>query len=203
MEAARDLFSEVSYGATTIDDIARRANISRTTFYRHFESKWVIARALFADVMPPIHALHQKLASLDDPTERQIRSWLNGVLDILSQHKSLVQTMREASDIEPQSTTIITNTHDHFIKLLTERLPRFRLVPLSKASDLETWTRAHLLMLEFDQLCYAVAVLGTIDRATGVRIMAQEFRRFIDLASSKKRRPKTAGKRRSRPHVSS
>lgn len=39
IRAAIDLFREVGYETTTIDDIAARANYSRSTFFRHFGTK--------------------------------------------------------------------------------------------------------------------------------------------------------------------
>lgn len=38
-EAALDLFAEVGYEATTLDQIAERADISKATFFRYFASK--------------------------------------------------------------------------------------------------------------------------------------------------------------------
>ena len=38
-DAAAELFLEQTYAATTIDQIARRAGVSRTTFFNYFDSK--------------------------------------------------------------------------------------------------------------------------------------------------------------------
>src|ERR1700736_4872677 len=38
-QAAFDLFNERGYEQTTIDDIAPRAGLGRTTFFRHYRSK--------------------------------------------------------------------------------------------------------------------------------------------------------------------
>ncbi len=38
-EAALDLFSEQGYDATTVEDIARRAGVTKRTFFRHFADK--------------------------------------------------------------------------------------------------------------------------------------------------------------------
>lgn len=39
IDVAFDLFDERGFGATTVDDIAARAGVGRTTFFRHFGSK--------------------------------------------------------------------------------------------------------------------------------------------------------------------
>jgi len=47
LDAAMDLFIEQGFGATSIDSVAARANVSKATVYAHFENK----DALFAAVM--------------------------------------------------------------------------------------------------------------------------------------------------------
>ncbi|GLW07129.1 TetR family transcriptional regulator [Microtetraspora sp. NBRC 13810] len=55
-EAATALFDERGYDATTVDDIAARAGVSRSTFFRHYRSK--------EDVIFPEHdALLAKVAA--------------------------------------------------------------------------------------------------------------------------------------------
>ena len=39
MRAALDLFTEKGYDATTINEIADRAGLTKTTFFRHFSDK--------------------------------------------------------------------------------------------------------------------------------------------------------------------
>ena len=45
MDAARDLIWEESYGAVTIDDICKRAEVQKGSFYHFFESKAPLAVA--------------------------------------------------------------------------------------------------------------------------------------------------------------
>ena len=63
LEAAHRLFTEASYPTTTVDDIANEAGVSRTTFYRHFNSRLAIAETLFREKMVPAQAIHEQLAS--------------------------------------------------------------------------------------------------------------------------------------------
>lgn len=48
-EAALELFSEQGYEATTIQEIAARANVALRTYYYHFDSKADVALAWFND----------------------------------------------------------------------------------------------------------------------------------------------------------
>jgi AcrR family transcriptional regulator len=65
VDAAFELFAERGYERTTVDDIAERANVSRTTFFRYYRSK--------DDVIFPGHdqliaAVQQRLATSSDST---------------------------------------------------------------------------------------------------------------------------------------
>jgi AcrR family transcriptional regulator len=65
VDAAFELFAERGYEQTTVDDIAERATVSRTTFFRTYRSK--------EDVIFPPHdqlmtAVRQRLATSNDST---------------------------------------------------------------------------------------------------------------------------------------
>ncbi len=65
VDAAFELFAERGYDHTTVDDIAERAGVGRTTFFRHYRSK--------DDVIFPGHdeliaAVRQRLATSSDST---------------------------------------------------------------------------------------------------------------------------------------
>jgi AcrR family transcriptional regulator len=179
-DAARDLFTQYSYAYTTIDDIVRQAKVSRTTFYRYFDDKWAIASEVFNQLNPIFLALYDELASYDHPTEAQISRWLNKMLAVLKANRSLVRAMREADTIERQSDLTVTAMHNALIARLGVRIPAFRLPRRFGPGGLETQVRALLLMLQFDQFCYAVAVRESIDQRIGVRVMARQVCRFIE-----------------------
>ena len=70
--AAMRLFEERGYAATTIDDIAAEANVSRRTFFRYFASK---DEAFIVDPAGKLEALHVALAEgpPDEPTIAAVR----------------------------------------------------------------------------------------------------------------------------------
>lgn len=61
VKAAVQLFNEQGYEDTTIDDIAERANFSRSTFFRYFSSK---EEVVFGDISGSIEAMPRRLAAL-------------------------------------------------------------------------------------------------------------------------------------------
>jgi AcrR family transcriptional regulator len=74
-EAAAELFLENTYAATTVEQIAQRAGVSRATFFNYFASK---ADLLWAGLDDTLRACGEALASVDpgDPA-------VDGVVDAL------------------------------------------------------------------------------------------------------------------------
>ena len=70
--AAMRLFEERGYAATTVDDIAAAANVSRRTFFRYFASK---EEVFIVDPEGKLAALHVALAEgpPDEPTIAALR----------------------------------------------------------------------------------------------------------------------------------
>jgi AcrR family transcriptional regulator len=188
LDAARVLYMQSSYALTTVDDIANDAGVSRTTFYRHFDGRLAIAEALFREAMIPIQAIHERLASHADPSEKEIRHWVDQLIDHLVANKSLVQTMREVEAVEPASDSASADTHKGLIQLFSEQIPAFRQALGTSPRSLEARVRANLLLLQFDQFFYAVAVRNSIDRKIGARVMAREFRRFVEEFAPRSRK---------------
>lgn len=63
--AAFDLFAENGFDASTVDDVAERAGVSRTTFFRHFRSK---EDAIFPDHPAVIRSIEHRLAAATEGT---------------------------------------------------------------------------------------------------------------------------------------
>jgi len=187
LKAANRLFTESSYAATTVDDIVSNAGVSRTTFYRHFSSRLAIAEALFREAMVPAQAIHERLAAYENPNDRQIADWANAIIDHLVANRSLVRTMREVEAIEPTSDSATEDTHRQLIKLYGRKIRAFRMAASNAPAQAEIRIRAQLLMLQFDQFFYAVAVRESIDRKVGVRVMVREFRRFVEDVAARSR----------------
>src|SRR5688572_24300372 len=81
MTAALDLMWEESYGAVTIDDICKRADVKKGSFYYFFDSKASLAVAalekLWRDDWKP--AMDARFSPSVDPLER-IRGYLEAVV---------------------------------------------------------------------------------------------------------------------------
>jgi AcrR family transcriptional regulator len=181
LRSAAAVFAERSYVDATVEDIIRRAGASRTSFYRHFDSKWAVASALCGEVMPSVWQLWHELAAYSPPTEHQVINWLERRLALYRSHSVLFETLKEAVAIEPNGLQAVNATHDETIEVLAKGIPAFALATGKGQGTPEVQIRAHLLMIQLDEFNYLLAVRGwNVDRTTAIRVMARQFLRFIE-----------------------
>ncbi|WP_321888489.1 TetR family transcriptional regulator [Paraburkholderia bannensis] len=73
LDAAESVFYERGFAGATLDEIARRAGVTRGALYGHFDNKLAMLDALFADAALPLDPFAVKLgACRDHPVERLI-----------------------------------------------------------------------------------------------------------------------------------
>ncbi|MFP5297556.1 MAG: TetR/AcrR family transcriptional regulator [Actinomycetota bacterium] len=71
LSAALAQFEDFGLRRTTIEDIARRAGVSRVTVYRRFGNKETLARAVvLRELQRFLFELDQAVGTIDDPVER-------------------------------------------------------------------------------------------------------------------------------------
>ena len=83
--AARELFTQRGYAATSTTEIVERAGVTRGALYHHFAAKDELFRAVFEQLESEVteHVAHQALTS-DDPLEqlrRGTRAYLDACID--------------------------------------------------------------------------------------------------------------------------
>jgi AcrR family transcriptional regulator len=77
--AALDLFAEKGFAAARLDEIARRAGVSKGTLYLYFTDKEELFRAVVRNaIAPQFGAMTASLAALDMPFEQIIRMFFTG-----------------------------------------------------------------------------------------------------------------------------
>jgi AcrR family transcriptional regulator len=180
LRAAEQVFSKGSYAATAVEDIITQAGASRTSFYRHFDSKWAIASALCGEVMPGVWELWKELATLQDPREAAIAAWLRRRLGLYNQHRTMFSIMREAVAIEPAGAAAVTRTHDEVIQVLATGIRAFKNTLARSPAAHKGHIEACLLLMQLDEFTYTLAVRGwNVDDAIAIDVMARQIRDLI------------------------
>ncbi|HEV7897946.1 MAG TPA: helix-turn-helix domain-containing protein [Planosporangium sp.] len=107
--AARELFIERGYGATTLQDIANRAGVAVQTIYFTFGNKRTLLKEL-TDVS--IGGDDEPLATMDRPwfrealaagtADAQLRALVRGARDVLGRVAPIMDMLRTAAAIDPE-----------------------------------------------------------------------------------------------------
>jgi AcrR family transcriptional regulator len=77
--AALEVFAEKGFAAAKLDEIARRAGVSKGTLYLYFKDKAELFRAVVRDAIAPnVQAITSAVAALDAPFADIVRMFLAG-----------------------------------------------------------------------------------------------------------------------------
>ena len=91
VRAAEATFSERGYQATTLDDLAVAAKISRATFYSYFPSKEELLRRMYHEVVSTTLASIERIAREDLPAQEKLRRIIRFIVTYNATHKPLMQ----------------------------------------------------------------------------------------------------------------
>lgn len=125
LEAARASFIENGYAHTRVDDIARRAGLSKGGVYFHFKSKREIFDALLADQQAQTSEVVANVIASDAPiAEKFVRlgtemmqSFSDG-----SDHGKFLIVLAEMGIREDDVYRRVVEAHDQYIAALTETI---------------------------------------------------------------------------------
>ena len=79
LAAALELFAEKGFAATRLDDVARRAGVSKGTLYLYFDSKEALFKAVIEQgIVPTLTAAEQQVAEHTGPVCDLLRALLYG-----------------------------------------------------------------------------------------------------------------------------
>ena len=186
LAAAEQSFAEHSYAGTSVDDIVRRAGVNRSTFYRHFDGKFAVAKALFDRFWPRLFAEYERLSG--DPGDRAFAAWVAQVVDFYRANRALFLTIGQIAALEPEGVEWEETIRREVIALWGERFPVFARASAAGAAE-EDRVRARLFMLELEMCLFELAFHeGNYETGAVIKVMIEEFRRFTGQGSSSKGR---------------
>lgn len=106
--AARDVFFELGYAATTVADIVARANIGRATFYLYFTSKQEVYRAIADDFGDDLAGRLARLdAVLASGARDALRAWLGEQVTWAVTSTQIYRVWSETQALDPELTVDI------------------------------------------------------------------------------------------------
>jgi AcrR family transcriptional regulator len=179
LAAAREAFAQASYAGAAIDDIVRRAGVNRSTFYRHFDSKFAVAKALFEPFWPRLFSQYGSFAPAGDlPTDEEIDRWIDGFLALYHPNRPLLDISVQIGILEPEGTQWENAIRQEVIRLLGRNIPAFRAAQAEDASP-DARIRVWLLLMQVELCLFDLAFNPDANRPATVRVLGEQFRTFI------------------------
>jgi AcrR family transcriptional regulator len=178
LAAARAAFAESSYAGAAIDDIVKRAGVNRSTFYRHFDSKFAVAKALFDQFWSRLFAEYAGFTPEGLPTDAEIERWMDGLIAFYRPNRPLFDLIVQIGVLEPEGTRWEETIRQEIVRILSVRNPAFRRASAPEASP-ESKIRLHMLMMQLELCLFGVAFNRDADYPATVRVIGQKFRSFM------------------------
>jgi AcrR family transcriptional regulator len=123
IDAARELFMEKGYEATTTRDICRRSGVAQTQLFHNFGSKEGIFEAAF--ITPLTELVNRYVADFDrlrqhSTLDQGIATLVNGLFDIASANRTVLLTAVCRRSLAPASAAGPSDLLDHIARTLHE-----------------------------------------------------------------------------------
>jgi len=113
LAAAKETFTSKGFAATTMDDIAGAAGMSKKTLYKLFESKTELFRAMLLRSLPEAHFANPPL---EGPPATQLRSALRRIADValapgeIALHRLIIGERQASPDLGRMFGEVIMET---------------------------------------------------------------------------------------------
>ncbi len=144
LEATRELLLDRPFAALTVGDVMARAGLTRTVFYRHFDTLAQMAPELLPDSEDPL--LDQVLRG---PAEDVIAAMVAGLVQLYADNGRWLRALAAAADADPavaaQLERALDGTDGCSSELVAESPKPARQIPREFALLLMATHRAYLL----------------------------------------------------------
>jgi AcrR family transcriptional regulator len=180
VEAAAAVFEKSGYLGASVEDIARAADVSRQTFYRHYESKLAIALEYFEQQQDDSMLLWQDLNPQNAEDYDAVRGWLDRLFDFYSHRRNALRTFQEMGLMEPGFLEPARGFMQSICEILADRVIGFDTQKQVNELGARCRTDTFLLIFQILEQCnYAAIGLQNMDRAVLVDALTRAVLRFL------------------------
>ena len=147
LDAARGVFIERGFMATSVEDIIERAGTSRRTFYAHFRSKTEVLVEIGRALVPEIQDTYRRLdEALATGSREALRAWFESTMEWCERNGSLMPVWEQAAAMEAEPSA----QRRELVRSYTDFMPAY-LARWPKASREEARLRVVLLTVQLDR----------------------------------------------------
>ncbi|MBI2857038.1 MAG: TetR/AcrR family transcriptional regulator [Chloroflexi bacterium] len=119
IQAATDAFAERGYHDTSMDDIVRRAGISKGAIYFHFPGKEALFFALVGRLADMLEDSARKSIASERGAVARVDATLKMLLDMLSRHRGLAKVvLLGGAGLGPSLDRRLLALHERFARLI-------------------------------------------------------------------------------------
>ncbi|SEO48645.1 TetR/AcrR family transcriptional regulator [Trujillonella endophytica] len=184
LAAAMGTFCERGYLATSVEDIAAAAGVSRMTFYRHFRNRADVAAELFRVAAAESTPRYLAITSVDHTDRDAVLVWIQALFAADRADRLLLQVFTQARSDPDGFTERAQQLMGDLIRELGRSIPAFALDP-DEPTQRRRWIEAWLLLYEIlDQSNHAALNSGVAVDDLVPDILAERFLRFVTAPSS-------------------
>ncbi|MFD2115314.1 TetR/AcrR family transcriptional regulator [Paenibacillus yanchengensis] len=121
VDAAIKLFSELGYHRTSMDDIAKEANVAKGTLYYHFTGKGELFEVIVTSGMHMLREKVDQALTEDSDPDQLIRTIVSKHIELFSQYSELVHIIfnEMTNGIEPPILERINKLKQEYINFLS------------------------------------------------------------------------------------
>lgn len=181
--AARDIFAVANYADAKVEDIFRRAGVSRATFYSHFTSKLELAYAIYDEIAPQTTALFLSLPARAESGTNGIRLWLDAFIALHVAHRYVTPLIAQLQLFESEFRRRILRDAEALIDHLGDAgNASFRYACGHDKMALRHRVRARLLLNRVAAVCAEIArgEISGRDAEVYLDFIEAELRAFMD-----------------------
>jgi AcrR family transcriptional regulator len=172
LDAAHRLLESQPWAEISLDDITSAAEVARTAFYRHFEDRQHLLKAMLDDVGLELgHVADDWMAETDDPAA-ELRQSLADLTAIFVEHGRLIQAISDTATYDPEISELYSALADGFVTATARRIEadiasgRSQIPEHREVARSLTWMNERYLLASFGRRPFADSVAVTEALAT-------------------------------------
>lgn len=123
LQAASQTFSLFGYKATTMDQVARTANVGKGTIYNFYETKEILFQAVVMELISSMRKTVEKEMKPHISFEKNALNALNRLLQFRETHALYVKLVAEEKELRtPAVQSMLTKIEQEITRILAEKI---------------------------------------------------------------------------------